>query len=504
MTDDDAEDEELTRQMAMDRLRDQGEISIHPTIDHSPLGFSYGGVFRDENLTLLFANKRLHMWNTNSFKKIGKSTLPPFSFKGKAYPLRKNYELVFRNVALSFEDAVQRMKKGQTDNLDQGLKIPPGPEIGKDLVALHKYYLWQPNEIDHYIISSWILGTYFFPLFGCYAMLSFYGMHNTGKTTNLKFIMQTAFNSLGAETLPSAASLYRIIERNKPTIPIDEAQNERGRKIRALMETAYDKGSGVLTCFGENNEPKEWNTYTPLAASFRGTKPRYRHKSINIYQEEPPNDNDINYGNRRNELEEGTEELMELQQNILKWAIRRGDKVVETYRDLREKDLGFYGRKFRLWIPILTMAKVFYPEKYDEILREAKKRKKEKKQRVAGTILEVLTEEALRTEEDEEDRTTFDIKLKALTRRVDEQFEEDISWQSVRGKLDSVLSSLKRTDTKKDNLTAYYFWVEDIKERARKRGVLEEVKTRLGNEEEEKDIFEKFEEYEDEEFKGGV
>lgn len=500
MTDDDAEDEELTRQMAMDRLRDRGGISIHPTIDYSPLGFTYGGVFRDENLTLLFANKRLHLYENDSLKKLGKNHLPHFTFETKPWELRERYKVNFHKVALSFEDAVQRMKEGETDNLDQGLKIPLGPEIGKDLVALHKYYLWQPNEIDHYIISSWILGTYFFPLFGCYPMLSFYGMHNTGKTTNLKFIMQTAFNSLGAETLPSAASLYRIIERNKPTIPIDEAQNERGRKIRALMETAYDKGSGVLTCFGENNEPKEWNTYTPLAASFRGTKPRYRHKSINIYQEEPPNDNDINYGNRRNELEEGTEELKELQQDILKWAIRRADKVVETYRDLREKDLGFYGRKFRLWISILTMAKVFYPEKYDAILREAKKRKKGKKQRVAETVLEVLTEEALRAEEDQ---TTFLIKLKELTRRVDDQFEKEISWQSVQGKITSVLSSLKRKGTTKDGRKAYYFGIDAVKERARKRGVLEEVKTRLGNEEEEKDIFAKFEEYEDEEFKEG-
>jgi putative DNA primase/helicase len=96
---------------------------------------------------------------------------------------------------------------------------------------------------------------------------------NSGKTTLLgviSFLVRRSLQSVGVST----AALYRAIEKWKPTLIVDEADvafvdNE---DLRGAVNSGWTRGSGVLRCDGENNEPYLFSTFCPKALGMKGRK----------------------------------------------------------------------------------------------------------------------------------------------------------------------------------------------------------------------------------------
>jgi hypothetical protein len=96
---------------------------------------------------------------------------------------------------------------------------------------------------------------------------------NSGKTTLLGlvgFLVPRSLSSVGV----SEAALYRSIERWNPTIIADEfdtllADNE---PLRAVINSGWTRGSGVLRCVGDEKTPHRFPTFCPKVIGLKGRK----------------------------------------------------------------------------------------------------------------------------------------------------------------------------------------------------------------------------------------
>jgi Protein of unknown function (DUF3631)/Primase C terminal 2 (PriCT-2) len=94
-----------------------------------------------------------------------------------------------------------------------------------------------------------------------------------GKTTLLgivSFLVPRSLPSVGI----SPAALFRAIEKWRPTLIIDEAdvafvQNE---DLRAVVNSGWTRGQGVVRCDGDDNEPRIFSTFCPKAIGLKGKK----------------------------------------------------------------------------------------------------------------------------------------------------------------------------------------------------------------------------------------
>jgi hypothetical protein len=69
----------------------------------------------------------------------------------------------------------------------------------------------------------------------------------------------------------SAAYLARIVERDRPTLLIDEADaglaghGEVSDALRGVLNTGFEIDGAYARCSGDNHEPREWSTFCPKA-----------------------------------------------------------------------------------------------------------------------------------------------------------------------------------------------------------------------------------------------
>ncbi len=104
------------------------------------------------------------------------------------------------------------------------------------------------DDETYSFLTTWIIGTYLFPVFDAFPYVHFNGPKGVGKTTSLEVLEKLCFNGLLTPSV-SAAAQFRLIEACRPTLLIDEAEN-LGRKAqndaRAIFLHGYVKGGVVL------------------------------------------------------------------------------------------------------------------------------------------------------------------------------------------------------------------------------------------------------------------
>ncbi len=94
-----------------------------------------------------------------------------------------------------------------------------------------------------------------------------------GKSTLLglvSFLVPRSLPSVGI----SPAALFRAIEKWGPTLMIDEADNAfaLNEDLRAVVNSGWTRGQGVVRCDGDDNEPRLFSTFCPKAIGLKGKK----------------------------------------------------------------------------------------------------------------------------------------------------------------------------------------------------------------------------------------
>ena len=71
---------------------------------------------------------------------------------------------------------------------------------------------------------------------------------------------------------PSPAVLYRLVEKWKPTLIVDEADDQfkENPPLRAVVNSGWTRGAGVPRCNPDTNEPEIFPTFGPKAIGMKG------------------------------------------------------------------------------------------------------------------------------------------------------------------------------------------------------------------------------------------
>jgi putative DNA primase/helicase len=96
---------------------------------------------------------------------------------------------------------------------------------------------------------------------------------NSGKSTLLgvlTYLVRCSLPSVGI----TAAPLYRSIEKWQPTIIVDEGDTAfvNNDDLRAVVNSGWTRGTGVIRCESETNEPRLFSTFCPKAIGMKGRK----------------------------------------------------------------------------------------------------------------------------------------------------------------------------------------------------------------------------------------
>jgi putative DNA primase/helicase len=96
---------------------------------------------------------------------------------------------------------------------------------------------------------------------------------NSGKTTLLGLVNYLARSTLMSVGISSGV-LYRSVEKWLPTLIVDEADDVfvQNESLRAIFNSGWTRGLGVLRCEGDDHEPRLFTTFCPKAIGLKGRK----------------------------------------------------------------------------------------------------------------------------------------------------------------------------------------------------------------------------------------
>ena len=239
----------------------------------------------------------------------------------------------------------------------------------------YKNSLYYKDNRWYLVHAIWDIGTYFFDLFNQYPYIENTGLKGTAKTKSMLISEKISFN--GKYFLkPTAPTLFRYVQRNRPSLYIDEAESlfktSRGKTeqsdIVELINGGFQKGASVPRW--ERNPSgnfvlEEFNSYCPKQiASIKGLSSSGALQSrciTHVHIKAPvkdkrseywPTEDDPFYNNIRNQ--------------IYCWALKNWKKVIENYKTI-EKEFKLENRDWDLWHSLLSVIRVFSEDYYKEL-----------------------------------------------------------------------------------------------------------------------------------------
>ncbi len=126
-------------------------------------------------------------------------------------------------------------------------------------------YLVLPDHAAE-ALALWTIHTYCFQLGRVAAYLALLSPEKRcGKTTALSIVAALAHRALAASNVAPAA-LFRVIERDGPTLLIDETDSFVGEneELRGILNAGFSRESAfVLRCVGDTHEPRAFRVFGP-------------------------------------------------------------------------------------------------------------------------------------------------------------------------------------------------------------------------------------------------
>jgi hypothetical protein len=166
-------------------------------------------------------------------------------------------------------------------------KRPPGvdssklPDLGTlldEICAFLQKYISFTCEAQPVVIALWIVHTWFVDCFEFTPYLHIFSpTKSCGKSHLLECIAKLVRNVLSTVSL-TVAALFRTIERDQPTLLIDEvdtvfSKGNENEELRAILNAGFERGSKVRRCVGPNFDLKDFAVFCPKALAGIGRLP---------------------------------------------------------------------------------------------------------------------------------------------------------------------------------------------------------------------------------------
>jgi Protein of unknown function (DUF3631) len=155
----------------------------------------------------------------------------------------------------------------------------------------------------------------------------------------------------------SGPALFRSIEKWTPCFIIDEADTTLvdNDDLRAVMNSGWTRGDGVIRCDPDSREPMLFSTFAPKAVGMKGRKlPDTTLSRCIIIAMRPRRPNDeAERTEDFNHLD--NEAFARLRNQLTKWA---SDKAAALAKSKPEVPPGFHNRRRANWQPLLAIAEL--------------------------------------------------------------------------------------------------------------------------------------------------
>lgn len=130
-----------------------------------------------------------------------------------------------------------------------------------DLIDFFRKYVHMDEEILA-ILVLWAVATYCYDLYPTFPILHIQGDFSTGKNRILDLLAMLCYKPLILSNL-SSASLFRIIDAEKGTILIDEADSLlQSNGTENILLSGYKKGAKTSRSVQDNEHPKGYRPVT--------------------------------------------------------------------------------------------------------------------------------------------------------------------------------------------------------------------------------------------------
>lgn len=371
-----------------------GEM-LHPSLDIKDgiliLGFRYRAKTREEKELFVV----VHGDGVVDLKEGD-----PFEIESKSYFLEQKSRKLIR---IEERWGLLELQKFVHEYLEGGQLAEPGlRELFESVRGLVRKYVELEREVDYSLVSAWIVGTYFFPIFSAYPFLNPKAPKMSGKSQLLSLLRQLCFNA--SKDFPSLAALGDTVDALRGTYLIDQADyltKHWNEQLLNILTDSYKKGGGkrrVLNIEKGRRTLLEFETYSPKAlASVRDLPEDLRDRFLMI----PLLRSMKNFPDPNDEEGEGWKDE---RGKIYRFLICNYKVVCSVYSVLKvqyRQNPGVYGRTLELWLPLETILQVLGVS--EEERKEAKKRflaqyqfteyePSELEEAVVKTILELFPE----------------------------------------------------------------------------------------------------------------
>lgn len=203
------------------------------------------------------------------------------------------------------------------------------------------------------IAALWVVQTYIFRSFRITPSLSIRSpTKGCGKSTLLEILAALVNRPLqGANITPAA--LFRLLEKYRPTLLIDEADAFVGdnNELRGVLDATHKYDGNVIRTVGDDYEPRVFNVFAPLAFAGIGTLPAtLTDRALTI---------DLQRRLRSEKLKQlsagQTEPFGQITRRIVRWLADNADRLAATKPVMPECLLNRFSDN---WLPLLTVAEV--------------------------------------------------------------------------------------------------------------------------------------------------
>lgn len=333
-------------------------VFLHPSLD-----------IKDNILVLGFRYRSKSQKEEEAFAVISKDyiqivTGESFEMAGKTYHFEKRGRKLMRlDERWSFNGLQQFLNRFA----ELRVKVN-GKQTFMEILELTKRYVELEQEIDYYLLSAWILGTYFFPSFYAFPFLHIKAPKRSGKSQCLNLLTQLCFNAIKAR--PSLAALSDTVDSLRGTYLIDQADS-LGRKgseeLLDILADSYKKSGGkrrvIVFDKKKSRETVEFETYGPKAfASIKELPEDLRDRCLVIQlirsqrNFADPDDNNENWRDIRGKIYAVL--IADYDYITLQYAFKKA-----LYRQNSE----ILGRSLELWLPFeITLECLGLTEKIQE------------------------------------------------------------------------------------------------------------------------------------------
>jgi hypothetical protein len=219
------------------------------------------------------------------------------------------------------------------------------------------------------VLALWSLATHLYDVFDAFAYLAVTSpIRQCGKTRAAEVLELFCARPLRTVGM-TAAVLFRSIERDKPTLIVDEAEglrgsDERASALREILNVGYRVGQKVRRCEsnGSGYGLKEFETFCPKVLVLIGSLPdTLADRTIPIrmrrrYQGEPVD----RFTTARAKQDTGP-----LRTECERWATASRSQVKAAYDGA---DLAFLrDREAELWLPLHVVCRIAAPTRLSDL-----------------------------------------------------------------------------------------------------------------------------------------